>query len=297
MMHEIRLFNLHSNALATALASRLEIPTASLEMRQFPDGESYFRIEEPIAECHALILANLHHPDNHTLPVLLLADTLRDLGASRITLIAPYLPYMRQDQRFKAGEGVTSRYYAAMLSSHFDGLVTIDPHLHRYSSLDEIYSIPSRVEHAAGSIAAWIAKNVDKPVLIGPDAESEQWVAAVAQMVDLPYTVLAKIRRGDHDVEVSVPEIRRWRKHTPVLVDDIISSGHTMLETLEQLDRLSLDRAVCVGVHAVFDRQAAASLIAAAARVVTTNSIPHETSEVDIANVLASGVLKLWRTN
>src|SRR5208282_2354296 len=129
-------------------------------------------------------------------------------------------------------------------------MITIDPHLHRRSSLAEIYSIPTKVAHAANHISAWIKSNIDKPVLIGPDAESEQWVADVANKAGAHFTVLKKIRHGDNDVEVSVPQVDEYKTYTPVLVDDIISTGRTMIETINHLKKAGMKAPVCIGVHA-----------------------------------------------
>ena len=166
------------------------------------------------------------------LPLLFAAATARELGASRVGLVAPYLAYMRQDRRFKPGEAVTSRQVARLLSDAFDWLVTVDPHLHRYSSLADIYSIPTHVVHAAPLIAEWIKANVTNPLIIGPDSESEQWVAAVASDVGAPYSVLEKVRHGDRDVEIRLKDLEQWKGRTPVLVDDIISTGRTMIEAV-----------------------------------------------------------------
>jgi len=139
------------------------------------------------------------------LPLLFAADTARDLGARRIGLVAPYLAYMRQDIRFHAGEAVTSRTFAAILSRHLDWLVTVDPHLHRYHELSEIYRIPTQVVHAAPFLASWIKRNVARPLIIGPDLESEQWVSQVAADADAPFLVCEKIRSGDRHVTISIP--------------------------------------------------------------------------------------------
>ncbi|WP_323844325.1 ribose-phosphate pyrophosphokinase [Microbulbifer magnicolonia] len=288
------IFSLHPNrALAAELAKRLGAAEGRLDTRHFPDGESYFRVLDEVRGQNLVLLADLHRPDRNTLPALLLAGTLRDLGAESLLLAAPYLPYMRQDKRFHPGEGVTSRYFARLVSTSFDGLVTVDPHLHRYASLAEIYTIPALALQAAPLIAEWIAANIDNPLLIGPDSESAQWVEAVAGRAGSPFTVLHKVRHGDRDVEVSAPDIARWRSHTPVLVDDIVSSGHTMLETLKQLQRLGLPKAVCIGVHGVFAGEAATQLASATTRVVTSNSIPHPSNAIDIAGLLADGVRAL----
>jgi ribose-phosphate pyrophosphokinase len=132
---------------------------------------------------------------------------------------------MRQDIRFHAGEAVTSRTFAAILSRHLDWLVTVDPHLHRYHALSEIYRIPTQVVHAARLLASWIKRNVARPLIIGPDLESEQWVSQVAADADAPFLVCEKIRSGDRDVTISIPNAPAFLDRQPVLVDDIASSG------------------------------------------------------------------------
>src|SRR6185503_12811188 len=122
-----------------------------------------------------IILCTLADPDAKFLPLIFAAATARELGAARVGLVAPYLAYMRQDRRFNPGEAVTSRYVAKLISGAFDWLVTVDPHLHRYGALGEIYTIPTRAIHAAPLMSDWIRRNVPDPLIVGPDSESEQW--------------------------------------------------------------------------------------------------------------------------
>ena len=213
---------------ADALARELGAEAARGEVRRFPDGEWYVRIDSPVVGRDVAVVCPLDQPDEKFLAASLAAGTARDLGASRVGIVAPYLAYMRQDCRFRRGEGVTSAYFARLISSTFDWLVTVDPHLHRRASLGEIYSIPTRVAHAAPLLAAWINGNVEKPLLVGPDGESEQWVSAVAEGAGAPYVVLEKTRRGDRDVEIALPSVGRYAGRTPVLVDDIVSTATTM---------------------------------------------------------------------
>jgi ribose-phosphate pyrophosphokinase len=197
---------------------------------------------------------------------------------------------MRQDTRFRAGEAVTSTSFARLISAGFDWLVTVDPHLHRRQSLSEIYTIETQVVHAAPLLARWIQANVPAPLIVGPDEESEQWVSAVAQAATCPHVVLEKVRFGDRAVAVSrLPEAERWVGHTPVLVDDIISSAHTMIESVGQCKRAGQPAPICLGVHAVFADGAYEALGAAGAvRVVTTNSIPHHSNGIDLGPALAA---------
>lgn len=277
--------------IAASLGEASGLRPGEMTLREFPDRESYVRVLSACEGRPAVLLCALDRPDDKLLPLYFLARTLRELGASSVVLVAPYLAYMRQDRRFKSGEAVTSRYFADWVSDFVDGLITVDPHLHRIRDLNEIYAVSSRVVHAADALAAWIGREIERPVLIGPDSESRQWVSDVASRAGAPFTVLEKTRRGDRDVEVSVPELDRWLDHTPVLVDDIISTGRTMIETLGHLKRLGLPPAVCIGVHAVFAGNAYEDLKAAgAARIVTCNTIPHESNAIDLAPHLAEAL-------
>ncbi len=278
-----------NETLAAKLRAALGASELPLETRHFPDGESYVRIA---GECggEIAIVCSLDHPDEKTVPLLVLADAVRAEGATRVGLIAPYLAYLRQDRQFKPGEAVSSRTFAKILSAHFDWLVTVDPHLHRYNSLDEIYSLKSRVCHAAPAIAAWIKVNIEKPLLIGPDSESAQWVGDIAARINAPSITLEKTRRGDREVEVSVPHIEKWQNHTPVLADDIISTGKTMLAAAKRLRDEHAKTPVCIGVHAIFAGPAYAELINVGARVVTCNAITHPSNGIDLTEVIAAGV-------
>ena len=131
-------------------------------------------------------------------------------------------------------------------------------------------------------------KRIDQPLIVGPDSESEQWVSVVGGLAEAPWIVLNKVRRGDRDVVVSVPEVERWSGCTPVLVDDIISTGRTMIETVAHLRRAGMKSPVCVGVHGVFSDSAVAELLDAGAdRVVTSSTIPRETSVIDLCEAIA----------
>lgn len=292
---KILLFALPGNErLASLLAPLIGAEIGEAVLRRFPDGETYWRYETPVDGREVVLLCTLDRPDDKTLAVLFAACAARELKARQVGLIAPYLAYMRQDHRFQPGEAITSATFAKIVSGEVDWMVTVDPHLHRRSSLSEIYSVPTRALHAAPLIAQWIRENVEKPVLIGPDRESEQWVAAVARGAGAPHIVLRKVRRGDRDVAVSVPYLQPWRGRTPVLVDDIISTGRTMIETLKHLDDSGAGPPVCIAVHGVFAGNALDELIeAGAARAVTTNTIAHSTNGIDISGLLAEGVRTL----
>ena len=280
-----------NDELAAALAAGLRAEHGELALRRFPDGETHVRAATAVAGREAILACSLHAPDTRTVPLLLAAATVRDLGAARIGLVAPYLPYLRQDARFVPGEGVTARYYPRILSAGFDWVVTVDPHLHRLASLEAVYPIPTAVAHAAPAIADWLRANVPDGVIVGPDVESAQWVGAVAERSGLPHVVLRKERRGDRAVSVSIPELAGAVGRTPVLVDDIISTARTMIAAVARLRAEGSPPPLCVGIHGILAGDALGELHAAGAvRVVTCNTIPHPTNAIDVRPAITAAV-------
>jgi ribose-phosphate pyrophosphokinase len=275
-----------NEAIADKMARELAAAPGTMETRHFPDGESYIRLVSDPRGKTVVLLCTLDRPDDKILPLVFVAATARELGAAKVGLIAPYLAYMRQDRRFKPGEAVTSREFARLLSSAFDWLVTVDPHLHRYGTLAEIYAIPTRVVHAAPRLSEWIEQHIKEPLIIGPDSESEQWVAEVAAHAKAPFTVLEKERRGDRDVAIKLKDMSRWSGRTAVLVDDIISSGRTMIEAVRLLRGAGFVEPACVAVHGIFADRSDQSLAREGARVVTADSVAHPTNRVELSPLL-----------
>lgn len=282
-----------NEALASALTAALGAELGILETRRFPDGEIYLRHRSAIAGRSVALVCTLDHPNAKLLPMLFAAGAARDLGATRVGLVAPYLSYLRQDSRFEDGEAVTSVTFAALISGHFDWLLTVDPHLHRYGTLDAVYTIPSLAISSAPALASWIRDNVQHPYLIGPDIESEQWVAGVARLVGAPHQVLRKERLGDRDVRVSLPDLEALRGRTPVIVDDIVSSGRTMAAAALHFTSAGITAPVCVAVHALLNEAGVIELERLGARLVSTTTVPHQSSQIDITGLIGSGVRQL----
>lgn len=279
-----------NEAHARELATRLGVTVVIPEVRQFPDGELYVRVDADLAAREVILVGSLHGRGDTFLRIAFLAGTVRDLGASRVGLVAPYLAYLRQDDRFHPGEGVTARYFGKLLSQTVDWLVTVDPHLHRLDSLGHVYSIPTSIARAAPAIAKYIVDQVSHPVLIGPDAESVQWVSAVAEGCGAPFQILEKTRRGDRDVSITAPD-GKWNGHTPVVIDDIVSTGKTMIEATRQVVAAGAAAPLCIAIHAVFADALEAELMSAGARgIITCDTVPHATNQICIADSIADAV-------
>ena len=278
--------------LANNISKKMNITIGNFVLRQFPDQETYIRLLTDVSEKEVIIIDTLYQPDAKFLTLYFLSKLLKDSGALKITLVTPYLSYMRQDKKFHDGEAITSEYFARLISTFADELITIDPHLHRRKSMSEIYTIPCKVLHAASLISDWIIKNIEMPLLVGPDIESEQWVAETAKQMKTPYIVLEKTRISDNEVKISMPKTEQYKNHTPVLIDDIISTARTMIVTVEHLKEAGMKPAVCIGVHGLFSGNAYNDLLnSGAGKVITCNTIPHISNEIDVSELIAGSLV------
>jgi ribose-phosphate pyrophosphokinase len=279
---------------AEALAAALAIPMALVQRHRFPDGESRLRLP-PQLPAELLLLRGLHQPNHKLVELLIAAPAARALGARRILLVSPYLAYMRQDMAFNPGEAVSQRHIAALLASQVDGLITVDPHLHRISALAEVMpDCRSLALSAAPLLGEWVAQRLPRALLLGPDEEALQWVGEAGRRHGLDFAVCHKQRLGDREVRVALPALpgSGFVGRAVVLMDDVASTGRTLVEAaLAVLDAgaASVDVAV---THGLFVGDALAQLQAAGVRQVwSSDTVPHATAVVPVAGLLAAAVL------
>ncbi|NVJ70266.1 MAG: ribose-phosphate diphosphokinase [Alphaproteobacteria bacterium] len=276
------------------LADQLGLLHHSIDIHTFPDGESLLRV---VPQSGTVVLyASLYQPNAKLIHILQAAQAFRDGGAQRIVLVCPYLCYMRQDKAFHEGEAVSQRLMGTLLGPAFDRIVTVDPHLHRVSSLSEVF--PGRDADAL-SAAALIAQKVaaddtlEGAILVGPDGESEQWVGAAARAAGLDYMVATKERFGDREVRVTLPEAGQARGRAAVIVDDLVSSGTTMQRCAEILTQAGAKHIEAVAVHAVCsDKDFAAMKAAGIARLRSCDGILHKSNDIELAPLLAEALEK-----
>lgn len=279
---------------ARRLAKALGADFRRIEQRRFPDGESLVRIEPESGS--TVIYCSLDHPNDRLFDLLLASSALRDSGARSIALAAPYLCYMRQDAAFQPGEAVSQKVVARLLSDAFDGLVTVDPHLHRTHDLNSVFSMPVTQLSAAPLLGRAIAAVKDRQdiVLIGPDSESRRWVETAAKASALDVLVGRKARRGDRDVAVEIGGLDRVRGRTAVIVDDVVSSGSTVRAATSHLLDAGAKRVELFATHMLSSAKDTEALYAAGvSRIVSTDSVPHATNGIHLAPLLADA-LSVW---
>jgi len=279
--------------LARPVAERLGWPLHEVQRHRFPDGETRLRLP-PRLPSRVAFLRGLQQPNAKLTELWLAAAGARELGAAQLALVSPYLAYMRQDVEFTPGEVVSQRHLGRLLAEVFELVITVDPHLHRVATMDEV--VPGRrgvALTASALLGAWVAAQVPGALLVAPDEEAEQWVAAAARGQGLDFLVSTKQRHGDRHVEVSVPEAT-VRGRAVVLLDDLASTGRTLVTAARVLlarGAATVDVAV---THGLFIDDALDQLRAAGVRHVwSTDCVPHASNCVSVAPLLADA-LRAW---
>ncbi len=276
--------------MAAKTASIIGARCVKVGARQFPDGESLVQVDD-VRMPEAVVLRSLDHPDAKLMPTLLAADALRRAGARSVTLVAPYLAYMRQDKMFEPGQPISQRVIGDILGRYFDRVLTIEAHLHRIPRLSEV--VPSRRKSeslsAAPAIAEWVRANEDDCVIVGPDKESRPWIEAIAKASRREFAVGDKRRTGDRKVRVEFGEVRAHRR--AIIVDDIASSGATLAATAQALRARGIRAIDAVVVHAIFAAGARAVIRNAGIRkLVSCDTIAHRTNAISVAPILAEAL-------
>lgn len=267
---------------------------ARIERHRFPDGELKLRLPASLPQ-RVVMLRTLDNPNEKLVELLLVARTARTLGAAHLTLVAPYLAYMRQDIAFQSGEVVSQRVVGGFLAELFDAVITVDPHLHRISTLTEAVPVAqAAVLSGAPLLADLIATHHTHPLLIGPDEESAQWIAQAASRHGFDFGVCHKVRNGDRDVQIALPDCSVAGRAV-VLLDDVASSGHTLAAAARLLlaaGAASVDVAV---THALFAGDALQVIQdAGIGRVWSTDCIIHPSNAVSMAQPIADALISQY---
>ncbi|MCK9396752.1 MAG: ribose-phosphate diphosphokinase [Methylobacter sp.] len=275
---------------AQRLAVRLDAPLIEVVLHHFPDGESLIRLPPSLPE-HLIICRSLNQPNGKLIELLLCATTARELGGRRLTLVAPYLGYMRQDIANRPGEAVSQRIIGKLLADLFDDVLTVDPHLHRISSLNQAVPIANAISlSAADEIGRFLKGKFKHAILLGPDSESKQWVGAIARNIGFDYAIADKNRLGDKQVEMALPD-KDYRNNPVVIVDDMASTGRTLAKAAGLLQAAGSRDIYAIVTHALFCGDAYGHILDAGVKTIwSTDSIDHPSSCIKLDALLADAI-------
>lgn len=288
-----------SQPLAEKVAKELGQQPGKLEVKRFPDGERYLRIHDDVKDKDVVAIQSLYRtPDEYLFELLLLVDTLRDLGARTITAVTPYLAYARQDARFFPGEALSSASVARLLQeAGTTSLLTVDCHLHRLGDVSKVFKIPARNLTAMHELGRYAANHLRprNPLVIGPDEEAEQWAAVVAKELNAEHTVFRKVRIRKEGMTSSRVEVDAGdanpKGRDVIFADDIISTGGTIAEAAKACKKKGAKRIFVLCTHPVLvDRALERIKTAGVLKVIGTDTYPGPVSKVTVAPVIAAAL-------
>tara|TARA_Y100000310_G_C20659382_1_gene803820 strand:- start:650 stop:1519 length:870 start_codon:yes stop_codon:yes gene_type:complete len=281
----------HGIHLANTIANRLKKPYSKLEVTHFPDSEIKLKFNKKIKNKTVVLVQSFYKNINdNIIETLFAAETAKDLGAKKVILVAPYFPYLRQDKRFNPGECISLRTIAKNIDEDLDKVIIIDPHLHREKTLKHIFKISSKKLTANQLIEKYIKNNIKDPVIIGPDWESYKWAQKVAEGIGCDFAIMEKKRFSARKVKVTLNKKINIKSKNLVFIDDMISTGHTLLEAIKGMKKLGAKKVTCFAVHGILVENALTKLKKAGATVITTNTIPNKAAKINVAELIAEAL-------
>ncbi|MEM2236878.1 MAG: ribose-phosphate diphosphokinase [Candidatus Caldarchaeum sp.] len=277
-----------SSELAGKLSSILQVPAVGVEHKLFPDGESYIRFEDGVAGEDVVLVQGLHPPqDTNLTQLLLMADCLKDLGAASIRAVIPYMAYARQDRRFREGEAVSILTLFKLLKAvGINEVLTVN--IHSPWVLDNAAVRVKNID-ATGLLATYIMQaGVEKPLILAPGKKGLEMAASAASVMETSYGHIES-RRDPVTGAVTVSTDADPKGRETVLVDDVISTGQTMVKCVQLLRNMGASRIIVACVHGLFVGSAYEKISAAGADlIITTDTVPNPYAVASVAGLLAS---------
>jgi len=283
----------HGKHIGKLIAKNLRMKHSYLNVSKFPDDELRVRFDLRLQNKDVVLVQSFYkNISDCIIEAILAAKTAHELKAKRIILVAPYFPYLRQDKRFLNGEAVSQEIIADLIGKYFDEVFVIDPHMHRTKKLQQIFKIKSAKITSNSLIADYIKHNIKNPMIIGPDEESYKWAKNVADTLGIESRILKKKRYSSYHVEVRLNKKIDLHNKNAVIVDDIVSTGHTILETAKILKKLKAKKIYCICIHGIFAEGALNKLEKAGIKVISTNTIPNKVAKIDVSVAIAEDFKK-----
>jgi ribose-phosphate pyrophosphokinase len=277
-----------NSSLAKKLSLDLDVEYKNAQLRLFADGESKIRLEN-VAGNNCIIINSTYPPtDRHLMQLFMIIYKCKQDGASDICVVNPYLAYTRQDKVFVEGEIATNNLVGEILATlGTTKLITIDSHNpsaanYSYETID-LTAIPS--------LANFAKKNfrLNDPIVISPDEGGIQRAEKFAEIMNTDMLSLIKTRdRLTGDISISIDDHRSLNKRDALIVDDMISTGSSIVKATEILKKNNIANVYVLCTHALLLDDAKEKLLKASIKeLISTNSIPNEFAKVDLSGVLS----------
>jgi ribose-phosphate pyrophosphokinase len=280
----------NSEKIAKNIAKGIEADYMKTEVSCFPDGDLYLKFKKDVKGKKVIICESFQPNSTEAMmKIVFAAQAAKQQGAKKVVVCAPYLAFMRQDKMFNSGECVSAPIMAKLLNENVDKLLTVDPHLHRILKMKDVFSIPAKNLTANSVIGEFVAKryktSLKNLMIMGPDWESYQWADEIAKIVGVPDTVLHKDRHSARNVDVKFTEEVDLVGKTIVIVDDIISTGNTMIKACIKSKKLGAKKVIAIGVHGLYVENALKKMEKHFDEIFSVNTINHSTNKIDVSPV------------
>jgi len=285
----------NSEKLAKQIAKNIKGTYSKTEVSTFPDGDMYLKFSSKLKGQKLVIVESFQPNSNDALlNIIFAAKNAKSLGAKKVVLVCPYLAFMRQDKRFNDGEAINAQIMSNLLNnSGLDRIITIDPHLHRIKKMKDIFTIQAENLTANDIIADFIGKKFKNEIVIGPDWESYQWADKISARLGVEDTVLEKTRSSSRKVSVEVKKEITIKGKNVIIVDDIISTGNTMIKALKEAKKRGAKTVTAIGVHGLFVEKAYEKMKKAGFdNIYTVNTIEHKSNKIDITKLISNKLKK-----
>jgi len=280
-----------SQTLARRLAEELNVEYVPVEHKLFPDGESYLRIAADLKGKKVILCQGTHPPqDRHILQLLMIAKTVKERGASRLVAVVPYLAYARQDREFLQGEVVSIKVVLeSMRFAGVDVLLTVNPHSPWALTSEDMEAVSVDVTRF---LARKVAELRGPFHLVGsPGKKGRSMAMSAAEEISAePFHLISSRDPVTGQVTVKAEGVNAAGKRV-LLVDDIVSTGGTMVGAVRELLGLGAKEVVVSCVHGLFVGDAAERLLrAGASAVISTDTVPTEHSKVSVVGEIARAI-------
>ena len=259
-----------SQLLSKELARCLKAKLAKVEIRRFPDDECYVRIDDDLDD-QEVFLVQTAWPDKNIVELFLLQDAIKEFDVDSLTTVVPYFGYARQDKQFKPGEPISARALARLLQMNTDEFVTVDVHAPKV--IDWFDNISAKNVAAYPEIGKYL-KSKGIELILSPDEGRADNAKRVADVVNCEADFLVKERLDDETVKMT-PKRLDVRGKKVAVVDDIISTGSTIIKAAEQLRKQNAAKIYAVCTHGVFAGNAIPKLEAVCDDIYTTDTIEN----------------------
>jgi ribose-phosphate pyrophosphokinase len=290
----------NSNGFEKGISKYLKAKIISFNSEKFPDGEWHLRFNGRVKGKKVLLVQSLSVPDvnDELIELLFAAIGAKQEKAKKVIAVIPYLAYMRQDKEFHAGEVISAKAMAKLINQNLDGLITVDPHLHRIKKMNEVFKIPSKAVTSVPAIAEFVKKKFSKKdtVIVGPDWESFQWARHVAKKIGFKAIIFRKERFSARRVKVHYSKEFDLKGKKVIIIDDMISTGHTMIEAIKELKKKKPKAIYCLCVHAILTENAEKKILKAGAKkIYSCNTIPSKTNAIKLEKLVAEEIKKKFK--